>query len=302
MKYSQITISTNTATSELVAYFLQECCMDGVSIYDRKDFDNASWDYADESATDVYGDEVLVKGYCNNEDVQSALDYLKGALCSLTDAGSLEISVEEVDGEMWLNNWKKTFRPMTIGGIVVCPRWLTPDDSQKGLPVLYLDSGTAFGTGQHETTSMCIKLIDEADVCGHEVLDVGCGSGILGLSALLKGASHAVFTDIDSQATEATLENARLNGLEDRCEIICGDLAKDVKGRFPVVFANLTADILYLLAEGIGSVTLPGGRLVLSGILNDRADKVEQAFARQGFTRIKSTTEGEWTALLLKRL
>lgn len=161
----------------------------------------------------------------------------------------------------------------------MCPRWLTPDDSQKGLPVLYLDSGTAFGTGQHETTSMCIKLIDEADVCGQEVLDVGCGSGILGLSALLKGASRAVFTDIDSQATEATLENARLNGLEDRCEIICGDLAKDVKGRFPVVFANLTADILYLLAEGIGSVTLPGGRLVLSGILNDRADKVEQAFA-----------------------
>lgn len=300
--YSQITVSTNTATSELVAYFLQECCMDGVSIYDRKDFDNGSWDYADENAVNNYSDEVLVKGYCNIEEVENALAYLRQNLSGLTDAGTLNITVDEVDGDMWINNWKKTFRPLEIGGIVVCPQWMTPEDGQQGLPVLYLDSGSAFGTGQHETTAMCIRLMDKADVKGKSVLDVGCGSGILGLAALLKGANHAVLTDIDMQATEATLVNAGLNGLTDKCTVVCGDLAKDIDEQFPVVFANLTAEILYLLAEGITKVTLPKGKLVLSGILNDRADKVELAFSKQGFTKIDSMSEGEWTALLLERL
>ena len=300
--YSQITVSTNTATSELVAYFLQECCMDGVSIYDRKDFDNGSWDYADENAVNNYSDEVLVKGYCNIEEVENALAYLRQNLSCLTDAGTLNITVDEVDGDMWINNWKKTFRPLEIGGIVVCPQWMTPEENQRGLPVLYLDSGSAFGTGQHETTAMCIRLMDKADVKGKSVLDVGCGSGILGLAALLKGANHAVLTDIDMQATEATLVNAGLNGLTDKCTVVCGDLAKDIDEQFPVVFANLTAEILYLLAEGITKVTLPKGKLVLSGILNDRADKVELAFSKQGFTKIDSMSEGEWTALLLERL
>ena len=300
--YSQITVSTNTATSELVAYFLQECCMDGVSIYDRKDFDNGSWDYADENAVNNYSDEVLVKGYCNIEEVENALAYLRQNLSGLTDAGTLNITVDEVDGDMWINNWKKTFRPLEIGGIVVCPQWMTPEDGQQGLPVLYLDSGSAFGTGQHETTAMCIRLMDKADVKGKSVLDVGCGSGILGLAALLKGANHAILTDIDMQATEATLVNAGLNGLTDKCTVVCGDLAKDIDEQFPVVFANLTAEILYLLAEGITKVTLPKGKLVLSGILNDRADKVELAFSKQGFTKIDSMSEGEWTALLLERL
>lgn len=300
--YSQITVSTNTATSELVAYFLQECCMDGVSIYDRKDFDNGSWDYADENAVNNYSEEVLVKGYCNVEEVENALAYLKQNLSGLTDAGTLNITVDEVDGDMWINNWKKTFRPLEIGGIVVCPKWMTPEECQQGLPVLYLDSGSAFGTGQHETTAMCIKLMDKADVKGKRVLDVGCGSGILGLAALLKGASHAVLTDIDMQATEATIVNAGLNGLTEKCTVVCGDLAKDIDEHFPVVFANLTAEILYLLAEGITKVTLPKGKLVLSGILNDRADKVEHAFSKQGFTKIDSMSEGEWTALLLERL
>ncbi len=300
--YSQITVSTNTATSELVAYFLQECCMDGVSIYDRKDFDNGSWDYADENAVNNYSDEVLVKGYCNIEEVENALAYLRQNLSGLTDAGTLNITVDEVDGDMWINNWKKTFRPLEIGGIVVCPQWMTLEENQQGLPVLYLDSGSAFGTGQHETTAMCIRLMDKADVKGKNVLDVGCGSGILGLAALLKGANHAVLTDIDMQATEATLVNAGLNGLTDKCTVVCGDLAKDIDEQFPVVFANLTAEILYLLAEGITKVTLPKGKLVLSGILNDRADKVELAFSKQGFTKIDSMSEGEWTALLLERL
>lgn len=300
--YSQITVSTNTAISELVAYFLQECCMDGVSIYDRKDFDNGSWDYADENAVNNYSDEVLVKGYCNIEEVENALAYLRQNLSGLTDAGTLNITVDEVDGDMWINNWKKTFRPLEIGGIVVCPQWMTPEEGQQGLPVLYLDSGSAFGTGQHETTAMCIRLMDKADVKGKNVLDVGCGSGILGLAALLKGANHAVLTDIDMQATEATLVNAGLNGLTDKCTAVCGDLAKDIDEQFPVVFANLTAEILYLLAEGITKVTLPRGKLVLSGILNDRADKVELAFSKQGFTKIDSMSEGEWTALLLERL
>lgn len=297
MKFSEITVFTNSESADLVAYFLQEVCMDGVGIYDRKDFfDNPSWDYADEAAERCYADEVKVKGYCNKEDTLRVLDFLRSKLAKLHDAGSLRTEIGEVDGDSWVETWKQTFRPIETEKLVICPEWQTVATDKK---VLLLDTGVAFGTGQHETTSMCLQIAETLNLDGARVLDVGCGSGILGLSALLLGAKSAELVDIDSQATDAARHNAEINGLAASCCIKTGNLTEQTSGVFDVVFANLTAEILALLFRDIAKAVHKDTLLVLSGILDIRLDEVSKLYG-QKFSVVKTLQKGEWRAMLLR--
>ncbi|MBQ2805335.1 MAG: 50S ribosomal protein L11 methyltransferase, partial [Clostridia bacterium] len=172
MKYSEITVRTTSEMAEVVAYFLQEVCMDGVCIYDKKDLENASWDYKDENADKLYDTEVLVKGYCNKEDTPSVLNFLQQSFVGLQGAGSLQTEVNEVEGDSWVQTWKETFRPIETNKLVICPEWLSVETDKT---VFLLDTGIAFGTGQHETTSMCLQFAENLDLTGKTVLDVGCG-------------------------------------------------------------------------------------------------------------------------------
>ena len=297
MNYSEIAVYTTSGMAEVVAYFLQEVCMDGVSIYDKKDlYDNASWDYKDDSAETVYGDEVVVKGYCEQEDTNRVLDFLRQNLAGLTNAGSLSIVVNTVDGNAWVDKWKETFRPIETAKLVICPEWQSVTTDKT---VLLLDTGIAFGTGQHETTSMCLDVAESLNLNGKTVLDVGCGSGILGLSALLLGAKCAELVDIDPQATEIALHNAEINGLSGKCSIKTGSLTEKTSGRFDIVFANLTADILQLLRGEIREVVKRGTLLVLSGILDIKLEEVLQAYSHD-FEVLRTLEKGEWRALLLQ--
>ena len=177
MDYSEISVYTTSEMAELIAYFLQEVCMDGVSIYDKFDlYNNSSWDYKDDSADLVYDDEVVVKGYCEQEDTQRVLDFLRQNLDGLTNAGSLKIVVNTVDGNAWVAKWKETFRPIETNKLVICPEWQSVDTDKT---VFLMDTGVAFGTGQHETTSMCLEIAENLNLIGKTVLDVGCGSCIL---------------------------------------------------------------------------------------------------------------------------
>lgn len=302
MNYSQITVKTTSQAGELVAYFLQEVCMDGVSIYDVNDLSVANWDYMEGDLANSYDSAVLVKGYCELQETESVVNYLKEQFANLDKdmCGSLEITVDTVDGDSWIAKWKENFQPIALGDVVVCPEWLTVNEQHKDKKVLMLDSGIAFGTGQHETTSMCIELANTVHLTNKSVLDVGCGSGILGLVALLKGAKCATLVDIDSQATEVALHNATINNLEDKATILCGDLTKDVKGTFDVVFANLTADILYLLAKDIVNKVHKGSVIILSGILSDRVDKVIDCYQNIQFRLIKQIDKGEWSAVVME--
>lgn len=298
MKYSEITVYTNSQNAELVAYFLQEVCMDGVSIYDPKDlYQNPSWDYKDDAADAVYGDEVKVKGYCNVEDTLGVLNFLSGSFATLTNAGSLKTEVAEVEGDAWVHTWQATFRPIETDKIVICPEWQTPPETDK--KVLMLNTGIAFGTGQHETTSMCLQLLEQLDLVGARVLDVGCGSGILGLSALLLGAGFAELVDIDAQATDIAAHNAQINNLQDSCAIKCGNLTERTQGTFDFVFANLTADVLAFLYDDVSKVVHKGTYLVLSGILDVKLQQVSQLYS-QKFTVCKTLQKGEWRAILLR--
>lgn len=297
MKYSEITVFTNSESAELVAYFLQEVCLDGIGIYDRRDlFQNSSWDYKDASAELFYDDEVKVKGYCSKEDTSRVLDFLRSKFADLSDAGSLKIVVDEVDGDSWVATWKETFKPIETEKLVICPEWQQVVTDKK---VLLLDTGVAFGTGQHETTSMCLDFAEDLDLCGRTVLDIGCGSGILGLSALLLGAQYAELVDIDSQATDAARHNAEINGLTNKCVVKAGNLTEQTSDTFDVVFANLTADILAMLFDDIAKVVHNGTKLVLSGILDAKADEVLNLFKTK-FSVLQTLAKGEWCAFLFK--
>ncbi|MCM1290208.1 MAG: 50S ribosomal protein L11 methyltransferase [Corallococcus sp.] len=299
MKYSEITVFTNSQSAELVAYFLQEVCMDGVSIYDPKDlYQNPSWDYKDAAADSAYCSEVKVKGYCNLEDTEGVLAFLSGSFSTLVDAGSLRTEVNEVEGDAWVQTWQQTFRPIETEKLVLCPEWQTPVYAD-GKEVLLLNTGVAFGTGQHETTSMCLQLLEGLRLAGARVLDVGCGSGILGLSALKLGADFAELVDIDEQATAVALHNAQINSLQNRCAIKTGNLTEQTDGTFDFVFANLTADILALLYDDLSKVVDTGSVIVMSGILDTKLSDVEKLYS-QKFTICKTLKKGEWRALLLK--
>ncbi len=296
MDYSEITISTTSEASELVAYFMQEVCIDGVGIYDKKDFNSASWDYKEDGAEDIYGNETKVKGYCKVEDTESVLCFLREKMAALSNAGSLDITVGRVRDDDWVARWKETFRPIETSRMVICPEWLSVDTDKN---VLLLDAGIAFGTGQHETTSMCISFAEDLCLDGKTVLDIGSGSGILGLAALKQGAAHATLIDIDRQAAEIAAHNAEINALTDRCEIICGDLTEKVGGVFDLVFANLTADILTRLYDGIGAVVRKGSYIILSGILDSKLAEVETLYGGK-FRVVQTAEKGEWRALLLE--
>ena len=298
MDYSEIAVYTTSEMAEVVAYFLQEVCMDGVSIYDKKDlYDNASWDYKDDTAELVYDDEVVVKGYCEQEDTNRVLDFLRQTLANLHDAGSLKVVVNTVDGNAWVEKWKETFRPIETAKLVICPEWQSVETDKT---VFLLDTGIAFGTGQHETTAMCLTIAEELDLNGKTVLDVGCGSGILGLCALLLKAKRAELVDIDVQATEIAKHNAEINGLAEKCSVKTGSLTEKTSGTFDVVFANLTADILQLLRGEIDKVVKRGTLLILSGILDVKLEQVIQAYS-DGFEVLRTLQLGEWRALLLQK-
>ena len=303
MQYTQITITTTTEGSEIIAYILEENGSEGVNIVDINDIravlsDKHNWDYVDDSILSYNDERVFVKGFFNeNSDVLPQIVQSIEELKSNSEfpLGSLEISSCKIDSCDWENEWRKYYVPIELGGVVIVPAWLKYSGNT---PIkVYIEPGMAFGTGNHETTGMCIELLQEVNVAGKKVADIGCGSGILGVSALKLGANHCVFNDIDSQAIEATESNLKLNGLSDGFTLIKGDLEMG-EDKADVVIANITADILIRLCEILKNNVKTGGSVIISGIINARADDVITAFNKY-FELVKVNKKGEWQAMLL---
>ena len=208
----------------------------------------------------------------------------------------------------WSEAWKQHYRPVAIGErLLIVPAWLeSPDPSRVAVRI---DPGMAFGTGTHPTTQLCLQLLDElVDPAGtSQLIDLGCGSGILSIAALQLGAAHALAVDIDQQAIEAARQNAAANGVGDRLETGLGSVAEIRAGEFsirqaPLVVANILAPVIIrLLGEGLGELVPPGGVLILSGILEEQAAGVLEAARAAGFENQRRLQEGDWVALALHR-
>lgn len=301
MKYLQVTVCTTTEASDIVSCILIDEGSEGVTVKDSADLSeliksDIIWDYIDESLL-VSDKRVYVSGFFDEgkdiSNIHAELANLKNN-CEF-DVGSLEVTATVIQSEDWENVWKQYYKPIEIGRIVIVPKWIKRS-SDEHIEIL-IDPGMAFGTGSHETTAMCISLIDKLDLTDKTVCDLGCGSGILGIAAAKLGAKLCVLSDIDSQAIDATNANIALNGVENRTQVVCGDLKAD--GKFDVVIANITADILIRLSEKIEDLLVDNGTVILSGIINARADDVLKVY--KNLKLIIKLKEGEWQAFAFKK-
>ena len=297
--------------SELVADILWGYTNYGVAISDVNDVialqrdKSMYWDYIDDSLKE--DGDVLVKAFIPLDSTPEIIPQIRGDIEECRDRGSefinfgsLEMTKRVVEGDDWIEIWRKHFRPIHIGErIVVCPEWIEYEP-QNGERVVKLDSNMAFGTGEHETTAMCLKLLQSYLSPSSVCIDVGCGSGILGISAIKLGARYAYLTDIDEIAVKSATHNGKINGVEDKIKVVRSDLLEDADLKGDIVLANITGEILVRLAPTITNYLNSTGVLILSGIIESRLQMVTDAFTAQGLKLDRKIREGEWYALAFK--
>ena len=276
----------------------------GIYVEDYSDLENVVWNIAH---VDLIEQELLERDrthslihvYIKQEkDALECVEFIKARL----DAEGIEYetSIVGVNEEDWANNWKQYYHTQRIGKrIVVTPSWeeYTPsgDDVQ-----MRLDPGMAFGTGTHDTTRLCLELLEEVVTPETRILDVGTGSGILSVGGVLLGAPSALGVDIDPVAVKVANENAEINEVSDKTEFVCGDLTDKVHGKFEIVTANIVADVIIRLLSTVKNYLLKGGVLIISGIIDTRADEVENACHEAGFVTEKRLEHGGWVAIKLR--
>ena len=313
MKYTELTIHTTTEASEIIADIMWNYTDFGVTICDvsdiislQKNKDTQYWDYMDDDLTANTTTDVLVKCYVADDvaketikNILSDIQNAKELSCGALEFGTLEDTKRSVDGDDWIDVWKKHFRPIHLGKIVVVPEWIDYEKKADEQVVL-LDSNMAFGTGEHETTSSCVELMQEYVTPDSVCIDVGCGSGILGISAIKLGAKKAYLTDIDPIAVTSATHNAKLNGVDEKTVVAHSNLLDDTDIVGDVMMANITGEILKMLAPSIPKNLKKDGVLILSGIIESRLDMVKTAYEEVGMKIVRETRKGEWFALVLK--
>ncbi len=312
MQYVELTVHTTHEASELVADVMWQYTEGGVAVSDAGDVvallrgeAGVYWDYLDEELRTPRTD-VLVKCFLHPDAADAAISSIRAQLLEMQarggmNFGSLEETRRIIDGDDWIDVWKKHFRPLHIGArVVIVPEWIGYSQ-EADEAVVTLDSNMAFGTGEHETTRMCLEALQEAVKEGDAVIDVGCGSGILGIAAAKLGAKICYLTDIDPVAVESATHNALRNGVSQKCIVAHSDLLEQSDVRGDVVLANITAEVLVRLAPSIPKNLKEGGTLILSGIIADRLSLVKEAFEAQGLSLRQERVTGEWYALVYTR-
>lgn len=314
MKFIELTVHTTSEGSELIADIMWRYTSYGVAISDVKDVialqrDKSSyWDYMDEELIAENSGDVMVKAFIAISDADTVLPQIRKDIEETVEncagalpLGTLETTKREIEGDDWIEIWRNHFRPIHLGNVVVVPEWIAYD-KKDGEEIVKLDNNMAFGTGEHETTSMCVELLQKYITPESVCIDVGCGSGILGISAVKLGAKFAYLTDIDAVAVESAKHNSELNGVTEKVVIARSDLLEDSSLKGDIMLANITADILERLAPSIPKNLKSGGTLILSGIINEKLERVIEVYSAQGLTLSEKVNKGEWNALAFKSL
>lgn len=321
MNWTEVTIATTTEGIETVTGNLLLLGINGASVTDSQDFEaflnhtETYWDAVEDELMALRDCETTVTVYLP-EDEQGAAqlrdldDMLARLRAEDTEGvyGRLERTAKTVHEEDWANEWRKYFKPFTVGErFLVKPSWEALDEPTDRT-VLEIDPGSSFGTGQHHTTQLCMELMEGLSWEDASLLDIGTGSGILAIAGLLLGARDARGIDIDLHAVETSVENVRKNvGADAPYEGFCGDIVTDralqerIGGAYEVITANIIADVILGLRETFLKNLKKGGTLIVSGIIDDRADEVEEGLKEAGFTLIERTAQGGWVAMEFTR-
>jgi len=301
MQYSEVQIRVATADVDTAAAIANLVVPYGLYIEDYSDIEElapkiAHVDLIEQELLDRDRDHAIIHLYISpEENPAEAVSFVRERLESERIGFSIERA--QVNEEDWATAWKKYYFPTKVGErLVVCPSWETYSPVE-GEVVLTIDPGMAFGTGTHDTTRLCMQLLEEHVRPGDRLLDVGTGSGILAVSALLLGAGAAVGVDIDEVAVRVANENAAANNVSDRVDFFAGDLADKASGRFRVVTANIVADVIIALAPTFPRHLKPGGAAVCSGIILPRKEEVLSALAAQGLSVLRVEEKDGWCAV-----
>jgi len=310
MKYFEIHIKTSVAAIDAVTNILYNFGSTGVMINNPldEDFTNqeeGKWDYYDPQNLTLDFEGALLTGYFEEIDPIQTCEEIKEAIAALAafdiDTGLAEIDYKEIFPSDWENEWKKYFKPFRLGNhIVIKPTWETfetlPDDL-----VIEIDPGNAFGSGTHETTSMCIEMIEKYMKTTDTVVDVGCGSGILAIAAGKLGSKSIIAVDIDENAVNTAKENVALNGLTEVTDVRHGDLISVISEKADLVVANIIADIIVKLSDDIDKILKPDALFISSGLIMNKVDWVIEELALRQFEIIEVMKKGEWAVVVSKK-
>lgn len=316
MKWNQFRLKTTTEAEDIVSSMLADLGVEGVQIEDKipltqQDKEQMFVDILPDIAEDD-GEAYLTFYLDPQEDTEKILCQIRGELeemRSYVDVGECTIEASETEDVDWVNNWKKYFHQFYIDDILVIPSWEKVEEKDQDKMVIHIDPGTAFGTGMHETTQLCIRAMKKYITKGARVLDVGCGSGILGMLALKFGAGYSVGTDLDPCAITATHENMEVNGIgRERYEVMIGNIidnreVQDKVGyeQYDIVFANILADVLVPLTPVIVHQMKPGAVYITSGIIDDKEETVVEAVKASGLEVLEVNAQGEWRSVVARK-
>ncbi|RKI66477.1 50S ribosomal protein L11 methyltransferase [bacterium 1xD42-67] len=306
IKWLEIAIDTAPDRLDRVCAQLAAAGMDSLVIEDEQDFltfleqNRQYWDYVDQELLDRMKGVTRVKFYVtDDEDGKKQLEqYTRGL--------DQEFTATPLTDNDWAYSWQKYYRPLEIGQrLYVVPQWLRDDPVPSGRVPFYLNPGLTFGTGSHASTQLCLEGVEEHTVPGRDVLDLGCGSGILSIAALCLGASRAAAVDIDPKAVDVAYENAALNGIgRDRYTVRAGNVLSDralaaelAQKRYHLVLANIVADVIIPLAPQVPGLLEEDGIFLCSGIIDTRAHEVETALKKAGLTVLRKREKNGWAAL-----
>lgn len=321
MEWLEVSIQTTSSAIDLLAARLTAIGYDSFIVDDTADFqsfleDNTQyWDYVDEELAERMASVSQIRLYIeNNAQALQRIDALKHDLLRFReqnpgkDLGTLAVALTSLQDQDWENNWKQYYQPISIGKrLLIVPQWLQPENPEGRIPVV-LDPGMIFGTGAHASTQMCLRALEEHIQGGETVIDLGSGSGILSIAALLLGADTATGVDIDPKAEDIARENAGLNGLTaPRFSAVTGNVIGDpamidTLSRHPydVVLANIVADVIIPLSAVVTRFLRPDGIFICSGILNTRLPEVLQALEHAGLQVTARAEENDWCCLSAK--
>jgi len=309
MDWFEIRVITTGAACDAVSEALVSMGTAGVAIEDpediRREIDSpGSLDYADEGFLESLGTDVTVKAYFPaNINVGELIRDIGERLALIgnhLDTGAARIEYATLKEEDWANNWKKYYKPVRVSGrITVKPSWEEYEKAGDEI-VIELDPGMAFGTGTHETTRLCLRMLEKYVKCGDRVIDVGCGTGILSIAAVRLGAGMVTAVDVDEAAVAVTRENCRLNGTDAKVHAFRGSIADVRTGGADVIVANIIAGVIIDIAGDVYSRLKKGGLFICSGIIREKTPFVFEEYERKGFTCLESAESGEWAAMVLR--
>ena len=305
MDWTEITATVPTEKTDEAAAIANMTVPYGIYIEDYSELEADAWEIAH---IDLIDDELVEKDrtksiihmyIAESDNAVEAISYLKERFSA---AGiEHEIGSLTVDDSDWNENWKKYFKAFEIGKtLAVCPSWENYENAEDRT-VISLDPGAAFGTGSHATTSLCLEVLERYVNGEKSVLDIGTGSGILGIAACLLGASSAIGVDIDAQSVRVARENSERNGVAAKTEFLVGDLADKITGKYDIVCANIVADVVIRLFDNVSDFMKNDAILIVSGIIDMRAPEVEASAIAHGFKITESHTREEWHAYVLTK-